>query len=208
MDKFQTFTGIAAPFDRDNVDTDLIIPARFLKTIKRTGLGKDLFNAIRYNDDGSEKPDFILNKEPYRKAEILISADNFGCGSSREHAPWALKDFGIKVVIAESFADIFYNNSFKNGILLVKLDRKTIEDLLDDAQMGANARLTVDLENQEIARPNGEKVSFELDPFLKECLLEGLDDIALTMARAPQIDDFEGDDRARRPWLYGDAPAA
>ncbi len=202
MDKFETFTGIAAPFDRKNVDTDLIIPARFLKTIKRTGLGKDLFSAIRYNDDGSEKPDFVLNQEPYRNAEVLVSGENFGCGSSREHAPWALKDFGIKCVIAPTFADIFFNNSFKNGILLIRLDQEIIDELMDDASMGANARLTVDLEKQEIVRPNGETVSFEVDPFLKKCLLEGLDDIALTMEKSSKIDDFEGTDTGTRPWLH------
>ena len=202
MDKFETFTGIAAPFDRRNVDTDLIIPARFLKTIKRTGLGKDLFSAVRYNDDGSEKPDFVLNQEPYRNAEVLISGENFGCGSSREHAPWALKDFGIKCVIAPTFADIFFNNSFKNGILLIRLDQETVDTLMDDASMGANARLSIDLEKQEIVRPNGETVSFEVDPFLKKCLLEGLDDIALTMEKSSKIDDFEGTDSGDRPWLH------
>ena len=202
MEKFETFTGIAAPFDRKNVDTDLIIPARFLKTIKRTGLGKNLFNAIRYNDDGSEKLNFVLNQEPYRNAEVLISGENFGCGSSREHAPWALKDFGIKCVIAPTFADIFFNNSFKNGILLIRLDQEIVDKLMDDAAMGANARLTVDLEKQEIVRPDGETVSFEVDPFLKKCLLEGLDDIALTMEKSSKIDDFEGADACTRPWLH------
>lgn len=205
MDKFETFTGIAAPFDRDNVDTDLIIPARFLKTIKRTGLGKDLFNAIRYNDDGSEKPDFILNKEPYRKAEILISADNFGCGSSREHAPWALKDFGIKVVIAESFADIFYNNSFKNGMLLIRLPQAQVDTLMAVAKDPENPEIEVDLERQEISAPNGISIPFDIDPFLKHCLLEGLDDIGLTLQRDGKIGDFEGGQRASQPWLYRDA---
>lgn len=210
MEPFRKLTAVAAPILRTNIDTDAIIPSREMKSVSKSGLADGLFAGWRYTRIGGREPnpDFVLNQQAYDGTRILLGGENFGCGSSREHAPWALKDFGIKVVIAESFADIFYNNSFKNGILLVKLDRKTIEDLLDDADMGANARLTVDLEKQEIVRPNGEKVSFELDPFLKECLLEGLDDIALTMARAPKIDDFEGDDRSQRPWLYSDAPAA
>ena len=209
MEKFETLTGIAAPVPDANIDTDRIIPARFLKTIKRTGLGKHLFNDVRYNPDGSEKADFVLNREPYRKAEILVTTENFGCGSSREHAPWALHDFGIRCVIGESFADIFYNNSFKNGLLLIKLPKAEIAKLLEDAQLGQNARITVDLENQEITRPNGEKIAFDIDPFRKHCLLNGLDDIGLTLKHKPKIDGFEERDRMARPWLYtGQAAAA
>ncbi len=205
MEKFKTLTGIAAPVPDANIDTDRIIPARFLKTIKRSGLGKHLFNDVRYNPDGSEKPDFVLNREPWRKAEILITGENFGCGSSREHAPWALADFGIRCIIAESFADIFFNNSFKNGILLIKLPKAEIEKLMEDAQGGHNARITVDLESQTITRPSGETIAFEIDPFKKHCLLNGLDDIGLTMQHAPRIDSFEDQDRRARPWLYAQA---
>ena len=191
-----------------NIDTDRIIPARFLKTIKRTGLGKHLFNDVRYASDGAENPDFVLNREPYRKAEILVTTENFGCGSSREHAPWALHDFGIRCVIGESFADIFYNNSFKNGLLLIKLPKAEIAKLLEDSQLGQNARITVDLENQQITRPNGETIAFEIDPFRKHCLLNGLDDIGLTLKHKPKIDTFEERDRLARPWLYTAQTAA
>jgi len=208
MEKFETLTGIAAPVGDANIDTDRIIPARFLKTIKRTGLGKHLFNDVRYASDGAENPDFVLNREPYRKAEILVTTENFGCGSSREHAPWALHDFGIRCVIGESFADIFYNNSFKNGLLLIKLPKAEIAKLLEDSQLGQNARITVDLENQQITRPNGETIAFDIDPFRKHCLLNGLDDIGLTLKHKPKIDTFEERDRLARPWLYTAQTAA
>jgi len=208
MEKFETLTGIAAPVGDANIDTDRIIPARFLKTIKRTGLGKHLFNDVRYTSDGAENPDFVLNREPYRKAEILVTTENFGCGSSREHAPWALHDFGIRCVIGESFADIFYNNSFKNGLLLIKLPKAEIAKLLEDSQLGQNARITVDLENQQITRPNGETIAFDIDPFRKHCLLNGLDDIGLTLKHKPKIDTFEERDRLARPWLYTAQTAA
>jgi len=200
MRKFETLTGVAAPMASPNIDTDKIIPARFLKTIQRAGLGKNLFNDQRYNEDGSEKPGFVLNQEAYRKAEILVVGDNFGCGSSREHAPWALTDFGIKCVIGTDFADIFFNNSFKNGMLLIKLPKEVVDELMDDAKKGANARLTVDLEAQEITRPNGEKVPFDVDPFRRHCLMNGLDDIGLTMEKGNDIDKFEGKDNNARPW--------
>jgi len=200
MRKFETLTGVAAPMASPNIDTDKIIPARFLKTIQRAGLGKNLFNDQRFNEDGSEKPGFVLNQEAYRKAEILVVGDNFGCGSSREHAPWALTDFGIKCVIGTDFADIFFNNSFKNGMLLIKLPKEVVDELMDDARKGANARLTVDLEAQEITRPNGDKVPFDVDPFRKHCLLNGLDDIGLTMEKGNDIDKFEGKDNNARPW--------
>ena len=200
MRKFETLTGVAAPMASPNIDTDKIIPARFLNTIQRAGLGKNLFNDQRYNEDGSEKPGFVLNQEAYRKAEILVVGDNFGCGSSREHAPWALTDFGIKCVIGTDFADIFFNNSFKNGMLLIKLPKEVVDELMDDAKKGANARLTVDLEAQEITRPNGEKVPFDVDPFRRHCLMNGLDDIGLTMEKGNDIDKFEGKDNNARPW--------
>ncbi|MFL1461047.1 3-isopropylmalate dehydratase small subunit [Roseococcus sp. DSY-14] len=202
MTPFTTLTGVAAPLPKANVDTDQIIPARFLKTIKRTGLGKSLFANFRYNDDGTENPDFVLNQEPYRKAEILVAFENFGCGSSREHAPWALLDFGIRCVIAPDFADIFHNNSFKNGILPVKLPREVCEHLMEDARMGGNARLTVDLERQVVVRPNGEEIPFEVDAFRRHCLLNGLDDIGQTLQHAPAIDAHEGKLRASQPWLF------
>lgn len=202
MKAFTTLTGIAAPLPMANVDTDKIIAARFLKTIARTGLGKNLFHAMRFNDDGSEKPDFILNQEPYRRAEILIAFENFGCGSSREHAPWALLDFGIRCVIAPDFADIFHNNSTKNGILPIRLPREICEALMEDAKMGGNARLTVDLERQVVVRPSGEEIPFEVDAFRKHCLLNGLDDIGQTMQHAPAIDDYEAKRRAEAPWLF------
>ncbi len=202
MDKFTKVTGIAAPLPMINVDTDKIIPARWLKTIKRTGLGGALFEAIRYGKDGKEDPDFVLNKPPYRKAEILITGTNFGCGSSREHAVWALMGFGIRCVIASEFADIFYSNAFKNGVLLIKLPQEQIDDLMEDAEQGENARITVDLEAQEITRPDGEVISFDIDPFRKHCLLNGLDDIALTMEKVSAIDGYEDEQRKSQPWLY------
>lgn len=200
MRKYETFTGVAAPMPAANIDTDKIIPARFLKTIERAGLGKNLFNDMRYEDDGAEKSGFVLNQEAYRGTEILVVGDNFGCGSSREHAPWALTDFGIKAVIGTDFADIFFNNSFKNGMLLVKLPKDVIDELMDDAAKGANARMTIDLEAQEITRPNGDKISFDVDPFRKHCLLNGLDDIGLTMQKGNDIDAFESKDDMARPW--------
>ena len=200
MEAFKKLDGIAAPLDMINVDTDMIIPKQFLKTIHRTGLGKALFDEMRYNEDGSEKPDFVLNKPAYRKAQILVAGENFGCGSSREHAPWALLDFGIRCVIAPSFADIFYNNCFKNGILPVKVSPEDHAKLMDDAERGANATLTIDLAKQEIRGPDGGMVKFEIDPFRKHCLLEGLDDIGLTLIEAPAIDAFEQKSAAARPW--------
>jgi 3-isopropylmalate/(R)-2-methylmalate dehydratase small subunit len=201
MQPFTTLTGIAAPLPLPNVDTDKIIPARFLKTILRTGLGRNLFDTLRYHPDGTERADFVLNREPYRRAEILIAGPNFGCGSSREHAPWALLDFGIRCVIAPDFADIFFNNCFKNGILPIRLPQEVCDALAADAALGANARLTVDLERQVIVRPNGEEIRFEVDPFRRHCLLNGLDDIGQTMAHAPAIDAFEARRRAEQPWL-------
>jgi 3-isopropylmalate/(R)-2-methylmalate dehydratase small subunit len=203
MRKFTKLDSVAAPLRMINVDTDRVIPKQFLKTIKREGLGRYLFNDMRYNADGSDNADFVLNKPAYKGTELLVAGDNFGCGSSREHAPWALQDFGIRCVISSSFADIFYNNSFKNGILLVKVAPEVLEELLDDAEKGGNARLTVDLDAQEITRPNGETVHFEIDPFRKHCLLNGLDDIGLTMQHRDEIDGFEAGQRAREPWLYG-----
>ena len=202
MESFRKLTGIAAPLDMINVDTDMIIPKQYLKTIKRTGLGKNLFDEMRFATDGSEKPDFVLNKPAWRNAEILITGENFGCGSSREHAPWALLDFGIRCVIAPSFADIFYNNSFKNGILLVRLPKETVAALMAQAANGANARFTVDLEAGEVTAPDGTKVAFEIDPHRRRCLLEGLDDIGLTMAKQADIDDFEGRQKMEQPWLH------
>ena len=202
MDKFTKLTGIAAPLPMMNVDTDKIIPARWLKTIKRTGLGPALFESIRYKD-GKELPDFVLNKEPYRKAEILVTGNNFGCGSSREHAVWALQGFGIRCVIAPEFADIFFSNAGKNGILLIKLPQETVDKLMSDAEKGANARLTIDLAAQEITRPDGEKIKFDIDPFRKHCLLNGLDDIALTLEKKSAIDSYETAGKTTTPWLYG-----
>ncbi|GGE99712.1 3-isopropylmalate dehydratase small subunit [Stappia taiwanensis] len=200
MDKFETLTGVAAPLPIINIDTDMIIPKQFLKTIKRTGLGSALFHEMRTLDDGSENPDFVLNTPAYRKASILVAGDNFGCGSSREHAPWALLDFGIRCVISTSFADIFYNNCFKNGILPIVVSPEELDKLMDDAQRGANATLTVDLEAQEIRGPDGGVVTFDIDPFRKHCLLNGLDDIGLTMEKAPAIDRFEKSASESRPW--------
>jgi 3-isopropylmalate/(R)-2-methylmalate dehydratase small subunit len=201
MDKFTTLTAVAAPLPIVNVDTDMIIPKQFLKTIKRTGLGKSLFYEMRYNDDGSENPDFVLNKPAYRNAQIIVAGDNFGCGSSREHAPWALKDFGISCVISTSFADIFYNNCFKNGILPIIVKPEELDELMDDASRGANATLTVDLEAQEIRGPDGGVIKFEIDPFRKHCLLNGLDDIGLTMEKASKIDSYEHKLESERPWV-------
>lgn len=205
MDKFNKVTGIAAPLPMVNIDTDKIIPKQFLKTIARTGLGKGLFYELRTDESGTPTGDFVLDREPYTNAEILVAGDNFGCGSSREHAPWALQDFGIKVVIAPTFADIFYNNSFKNGMLLVKLPQEQIDNLMIVAGDAENPEITVDLEKQEVHAPNGVVYPFEIDPFLKECLLEGLDDIGLTMQRGETIGGFEGGQRQQQPWLYRDA---
>jgi len=200
MDKFTTLTGVAAPLNMVNVDTDMIIPKQYLTTIKRTGLKEGLFYDMRWETDGTPK-DFVLDQGPYREAKILVAGDNFGCGSSREHAPWALLDFGIRCVIAPSFADIFYNNCFKNGILPIKLPQEQVDRLMEDASKGANATMTVDLETQEITRPDGEKLSFEIDPHRKHCLLNGLDDIGLTLEKAKKIDRFEESRKATQPWL-------
>ena len=205
MQKFTTLTGIAAPLPMINVDTDKIIPKLHLKTIKRTGLGKALFEELRYTPDGQERPDFVLNKPAYRNAKILVAGENFGCGSSREHAPWALLDFGITCVIAESFADIFYNNCFKNGILPIKLPKEDIEKVMDDAARGANATLTIDLDKQEIRGPDGGCIKFDIDPFRKHCLLNGLDEIGLTLEKAGAIDAFEAKQRTSQPWLHAKA---
>jgi 3-isopropylmalate/(R)-2-methylmalate dehydratase small subunit len=202
MDKFTTLEGVAAPLKIINVDTDMVIPKQYLKTIKRTGLGKGLFSEQRYKDDGSENPDFILNKPAYRQAKIMVAGENFGCGSSREHAPWALLDFGIRCVIASSFADIFYNNCFKNGILPIKLPQEIVDELMDDAKKGANARLTIDLDKQTITRPDGGVVTFEIDAFRKHCLLNGLDDVGLTLQKAPAIGSFEEKNKLSQPWLW------
>lgn len=201
MQKFTKLTGVAAPFPLRNVDTDMIIPKQFLKTIKRTGLGQSLFYELRYDQDGNENPDFVLNKPAYRNAEILIAGENFGCGSSREHAPWALLDFGFRCIIAPDFADIFYNNCFQNGILAIKLPQEQVDKLLDDAGRGANATLSVDLEAQEIRGPDGGVITFDIDPFRKHCLLNGLDSIALTLEKEKAIQDFEARDSASRPWV-------
>ncbi|WP_099827736.1 3-isopropylmalate dehydratase small subunit [Oceaniglobus indicus] len=201
MEKFEKLTGIAAPMDMINIDTDMIIPKQFLKTIKRSGLGVNLFDEMRYLDDGSENPDFVLNKPAYRNAEILVTGDNFGCGSSREHAPWAIKDFGIRCVIAPGFADIFFNNCFKNGILPVVLPQEQVDVLMKDAEKGANARMTVDLDAQTITTSDGETISFEVDAFRKHCLMNGLDDIGLTLEKAPAIETFEAQAATSRPWV-------
>ncbi len=205
MDKFTVLTGVAAPMPLINIDTDMIIPKQFLKTIKRTGLGVNLFTEMRYDDAGNENPDFVLNKPAYRNATILVAGDNFGCGSSREHAPWALLDFGIRCVIAPSFADIFYNNCFKNGILPIPLPQAEVDKLMEDAQRGANATVTVDLEKQVITGPDGGSIPFEIDPFRKHCLLNGLDDVALTLQKDAQIAGFEGQRETQYPWLTGGA---
>ena len=201
MQAFTTLTGIAAPMPAANIDTDKIIPARFLKSISRSGFGKHLFANMRFNPDGSENPDFVLNQEPYRRAEVLVAFENFGCGSSREHAPWALLDFGIRCVIAPDFADIFHNNSFKNGVLPVKLPRAVCEQLVEDARMGENARITVDLEREVVVRPNGEEIPFKIDPLRRHLLLNGLDDIGQTLQHAPAIDAYEAKQKAAQPWL-------
>jgi len=200
MEKFTKLTGVAAPLPIVNIDTDMIIPKDYLKTIKRTGLGSGLFAEMRFNEDGSENPDFVLNKPAYRNAQILVAGDNFGCGSSREHAPWALLDFGIRCVIATSFADIFYNNCFKNGILPIVVRPDELDKLMDDAARGSNATLTVDLESQEIHGPDGGTIKFEIDAFKKHCLLNGLDDIGLTLEKGAAISSFEQKNAETRPW--------
>ena len=200
MDKFETFSGIAAPMPLVNIDTDMIIPKQFLKTIKRSGLGVHAFDEMRYDDDGNEIPDFILNQSAYREASILIAGDNFGCGSSREHAPWALSDFGIKVVVSTSFADIFFNNCFKNGMLPIVLPQEQVDLLMEDAEKGANARVDVNLEDQTITSSDGDVIKFDIDPFRKHCLLNGLDDIGLTLEKAASIDSFEAKTGVARPW--------
>lgn len=202
MEKFTVLTGVAAPLPMINIDTDMIIPKQFLKTIKRTGLGKHLFDEMRYTADGAEVGDFVLNKPAYRAARILVAGENFGCGSSREHAPWALLDFGVRCVIAPSFADIFYNNCFKNGILPIKLPKEQVDLLLDDASRGANATLTIDLEKQEITGPDGGCIKFDLEPFRKHCLLNGLDDVGLTLQQTAVIDAFENKGRTTQPWMF------
>ena len=201
MEKFTKITGVAAPLPIVNIDTDMIIPKQFLKTIKRTGLGKALFHEMRTNDDGSVNEDFILNKPAWKNAQILVAGDNFGCGSSREHAPWAIADFGIKCIISTSFADIFYSNCFKNGILPIKLPQEDVDKLMEDAKRGANATITVDLENQTICGPDGGKISFEIDPHRKHCLLNGLDDIGLTLQKASAIESFEAKHADNHSWL-------
>ncbi len=201
MEKFEKLTGIAAPMPLINIDTDMIIPKQFLKTIKRSGLGVNLFDEMRYDREGNEIPDFVLNQPQYRDAEILVAGDNFGCGSSREHAPWAIKDFGIKAIISTSFADIFYNNCFKNGLLPIKLPQEAVDVLMKDAEKGSNARMTVDLEAQTVTTSDGESFAFDIDPFKKHCLLEGLDDIGLSMEKAPAIDAFEAQAAQARPWV-------
>ncbi|MEZ5882355.1 MAG: 3-isopropylmalate dehydratase small subunit [Paracoccaceae bacterium] len=201
MDKFTTVTGVAAPMPLVNIDTDMIIPKQFLKTIERSGLGKNLFDEMRYDRDGNEIADFVLNQPQYRNAEILVAGDNFGCGSSREHAPWALLDFGIRCVISTSFADIFFNNCFKNGILPIVLPQEAVEVLMDDACKGSNARMTVDLESQTVTSSDGQSFGFEVDAFKKHCLLNGLDDIGLTLEKAAAIDTFEAKAAQSRPWV-------
>ena len=200
MDKFTTLTGVAAPLPITNIDTDMIIPKQFLKTIKRTGLGKSLFFEMRYDDAGKPNPDFVLNQPAWSAARILVAGDNFGCGSSREHAPWALLDFGIRCVISTSFADIFYNNCFKNGILPIKLPQEDVDKLMDDARRGANATVTIDLEAQQIKGPDGGVISFDIDPFRKHCLLNGLDDIGLTLEKKASIEAYEARMETARPW--------
>ncbi|PJF09641.1 3-isopropylmalate dehydratase small subunit [Pseudorhodobacter sp. MZDSW-24AT] len=200
MDKFTTLTGIAAPMPLVNIDTDMIIPKQFLKTIQRSGLGKNLFDEMRYTQDGQEIPDFVLNQPAYRNAEIIVAGDNFGCGSSREHAPWALLDFGIRCVISTSFADIFYNNCFKNGILPIVMPQEVVDVLMADARKGANARVTVDLVTQTVTTSDGQSFGFEVDAHRKHCLLNGLDDIGLTLEKAAAIDSFEAKNATLRPW--------
>lgn len=202
MQKFIEITAVAAPLPIRNVDTDMIIPKQFLKTVKRTGLGANLFDEMRFTPDGEVIEDFVLNQPAYKKAGILVSGENFGCGSSREHAPWALLDFGIRCIIAPSFADIFYNNCFKNGILPIKLSKEDVDKVMEDAKRGANATVTVDLRTQEIKGPDGGTIKFEIDAFRKKCLLEGLDDIGLTLEKEDKISQFEGKDKQTQPWLY------
>ena len=202
MEKFTTLTGVAAPLPMINVDTDMIIPKQYLKTIKRTGLGQGLFAELRYDEKGEPLPHFVLHKPPYHQAKILITGENFGCGSSREHAPWALLDFGISCIIAPSFADIFYNNCFKNGILPIVLPQEQVDLLMDDAERGANAIVSIDLEKQEITGPDGGKIKFDVDPFRKHCLLNGLDDIGLTLGHVGSIDTYETSQRGTQPWLW------
>ena len=201
MEKFTTLTGVAAPLPMRNVDTDMIIPKQFLKTILRTGLGKSLFFEMRYDASGKENPDFVLNKPAYRKAKILVTGENFGCGSSREHAPWALLDFGFRCIVAPDFADIFYNNCFQNGILPIKLPQAEVDKLMDDASRGENATITVDLERQEIRGPDGGVIHFEIDPFRKHCLLHGLDNIGLTLEKEAAISAYEDKAHLARPWM-------
>jgi len=201
MDKFTTLTAVAAPLNMINVDTDMIIPKDYLKTIERTGLGKGLFAELRYLDDGSPNPDFVLNQPAYKQAKIIVAGDNFGCGSSREHAPWALLDYGIRSVISTEFGDIFYNNAFKNGILPIKVSKEDLDRLMDDAERGANATLSIDLDKQEIRGPDGGVVHFDIDPFKKHCLLNGLDEVGLTLAKADNIARFEKEAAVERPWV-------
>ena len=201
MEKFNSVTSIAAPLPLINIDTDMIIPKQFLKTIKRSGLGKNLFDEMRYTQDGAEIPEFVLNQPAYRKAEVIIAGDNFGCGSSREHAPWALLDFGIRAVISTSFADIFYNNCFKNGILPIVLPADQVEALMEDAKKGSNARITVDLEAQTVTSSDGRSFSFEVDPFRKHCMMNGLDDIGLSLEKVASIDAYEKKTSTLRPWV-------
>ena len=202
MEKFTKVTGVAAPLPMVNIDTDKIIPKQFLKTIERTGLGKGLFYELRTDTDGNKTGEFVLDREPYTDAKIIVVGENFGCGSSREHAPWALQDFGIQAVISSSYADIFYNNSFKNGMLLIKLPPEQVDELMAVANDAENPELTVDLENQKISAPNGVTYDFDLDPFLKRCLLEGLDDIGQTLQKDSKIVDYESKQRLQQPWLY------
>jgi len=201
MDKFTSLSGVAAPMPLVNIDTDMIIPKQFLKTIQRSGLGKNLFDEMRYDDDGAEIPDFVLNQPAYRQAQILIAGDNFGCGSSREHAPWALADFGIKAIISTSFADIFYNNCFKNGMLPIVLPQDQVDILMEDARKGENARIAIDLESQIVTSADGLEFHFQVDPFKKHCLLNGLDDIGLTLEKVSSIDAFEAASTQARPWV-------
>ena len=201
MDKFKNLTAVAASLPEINIDTDKIIPKQYLKTIERTGLGKGLFSELRYNEDGTENENFVLNKLQYKNAKILVAGDNFGCGSSREHAPWALLDYGIKVVVSTSFADIFYNNCFKNGMLPIVLDEKEVTLLMEETERGSNAMLSIDLESQEIITSDGKKINFKIDKFLKHCLLNGLDDIALTLEKNSDIENYEDITKSQRPWL-------
>ena len=201
MDKFKNLTAVAASLPEINIDTDKIIPKQYLKTIERTGLGKGLFSELRFNEDGTENENFVLNKPQYKNAKILVAGDNFGCGSSREHAPWALLDYGIKVVVSTSFADIFYNNCFKNGMLPIVLDEKEVTLLMEETERGSNAMLSIDLESQEIITSDGKKINFKIDKFLKHCLLNGLDDIALTLEKNSDIENYEDITKSQRPWL-------